>query len=94
MAITDSDIKDALDAYLQHYPDDAEQLSEPLRLLNQGRGFASRRSFPMHVTVGALLVRDADILPIEHLAYEITLQPGGHPDRKEALTFGAPAGPR
>ncbi|MBK3521171.1 MULTISPECIES: hypothetical protein [Streptomyces] len=32
----------------------------------------------MHVTVGALLVRDGtEILLIEHLAYGITLQPGG-----------------
>ncbi|MEU0715628.1 NUDIX domain-containing protein [Streptomyces lavendulocolor] len=79
MAITDSDISDALHVYLERYPDEAEQLSEPLRLLAQGRGFASRRSFPMHVTVGALLVRDdAEILLIDHLAYGITLQPGGH----------------
>ncbi|MEU6070580.1 NUDIX domain-containing protein [Streptomyces sp. NPDC047082] len=79
MAISDSDISGALEAYLERYPDEVEQLSEPLRLLEQGREFASRRSFPMHVTVGALLVRDdTEILLIEHLAYGITLQPGGH----------------
>ncbi|MGW2105103.1 NUDIX hydrolase [Streptomyces sp. NPDC001948] len=79
MAIADSDIADALGAYLERYPDEAEQLAEALRLLAQGRGFASRRSFPMHVTVGALLVRDGtEILLIDHLAYGITLQPGGH----------------
>src|SRR5207302_2595913 len=34
---------------------------------------------PMHVTVGALLVRnDSEILLVEHRAYGITLQPGGH----------------
>ncbi|MGW7304071.1 NUDIX hydrolase [Streptomyces sp. NPDC054835] len=79
MAITDSDIAGALASYLERYPDEVEQLSEPLRLLAQGRDFASRRSFPMHVTVGALLVRDdAEVLLIDHLAYGITLQPGGH----------------
>ncbi|MGC0314874.1 NUDIX hydrolase [Kitasatospora acidiphila] len=79
MAISDSAIASALAAYLERYPDEAEQLSEPVRLLGEGRDFASRRSFPMHVTVGALLVRDeAEILLIEHLAYGITLQPGGH----------------
>lgn len=79
MAISDSDISGVLAAYLESYPEEAEQLSEPLRLLAQGRDFASRRSFPMHVTVGALLVRDgSEILLIEHLAYAITLQPGGH----------------
>ncbi|GAA2509508.1 hypothetical protein GCM10010406_52450 [Streptomyces thermolineatus] len=79
MVIGDSDISGALAAYLERYPEEAEELSEPLRLLARGRDFASRRSFPMHVTVGALLVRDGtEILLIEHLAYGITLQPGGH----------------
>ncbi|GHE14827.1 NUDIX hydrolase [Streptomyces alanosinicus] len=79
MAISDSDISGVLGAYLERYPEEAEQLSEPLRLLTQGWDFATRRSFPIHVTVGALLVRDdTEILLIEHLAYGITLQPGGH----------------
>ncbi|TWF91135.1 NUDIX hydrolase [Kitasatospora viridis] len=79
MAISDSVIASVLATYLERYPNEAEQLSEPVRLLGEGRDFASRRSFPMHVTVGALLVRDnSEILLIEHLAYGITLQPGGH----------------
>jgi 8-oxo-dGTP pyrophosphatase MutT (NUDIX family) len=79
VTISDSDISGVLTAYLARYPEEAEQLSEPLRLLAEGRDFASRRSFPMHVTVGALLVREgSEILLIEHLAYGITLQPGGH----------------
>ncbi|MFE9426010.1 NUDIX hydrolase [Kitasatospora sp. NPDC006697] len=79
MSISDSAVAAALAAYLERYPDQADQLSEPLRLLAEGRDFASRRSFPMHVTVGALLVRDdAEVLLIEHLAYGIMLQPGGH----------------
>lgn len=32
----------------------------------------------MHVTVGALLVRGTEILLVEHRAYGIVLQPGGH----------------
>jgi hypothetical protein len=32
----------------------------------------------MHVTAGALLVRGAEILLVEHRAYGIVLQPGGH----------------
>lgn len=79
MAISDSDILGALFSYLERYPDEAAQLSEPMQLLRTGENFASRRTFPMHVTVGALLVRnDAEILLVEHLAYGITLQPGGH----------------
>ncbi|MFD7558850.1 NUDIX hydrolase [Streptomyces sp. NPDC059835] len=68
-----------LTAYLQRYPQEAGHLAEPLRILSEGQGFASRRTFPMHVTVGALLVRNgAEVLLIEHLAYGLTLQPGGH----------------
>ncbi|MEQ4608294.1 NUDIX domain-containing protein [Streptomyces bacillaris] len=92
MAITDTDISDALGAYLQHYPDEAEQLSEPLRLLGQGQGFASRFTFPLHVTVGALLVRrGAEILLVEHRAYGITLQPGGHVEPTDATLVEAAA---
>ncbi|WP_217370543.1 hypothetical protein [Nonomuraea antri] len=57
MAISDLDISRALSAHLDCYPDEAALLAEPVRLLSQGRDFASRRNFPMHVTVGALLVR-------------------------------------
>ncbi|MFE5910552.1 NUDIX domain-containing protein [Streptomyces wedmorensis] len=90
MAITDADISDALHAYLERYPDEAEQPAEPLRLLARGQGLASRRSFPTHVTVGALLVReDAEILLIEHLAYGITLQPGGHLEPTDATLVEA-----
>ena len=32
----------------------------------------------MHVTAGALLARDTEILLVEHRAYGIVLQPGGH----------------
>lgn len=79
MAITDADISQALAAYLERYPEETTALSEPLRTIAGGGGFASRRSFPMHVTVGALLVRGGrGILLIEHRAYGITLQPGGH----------------
>ncbi|WP_327258160.1 NUDIX hydrolase [Streptomyces sp. NBC_01244] len=79
MAITDSAIVGVLAAYLELHPDEAGQLAEPLRLLDEGHGFASRRTFPVHVTAGALLVRGgAEVLLIEHRAYGLTLQPGGH----------------
>ncbi|MGW2984138.1 hypothetical protein [Streptomyces goshikiensis] len=58
MAITDSDIAGVLAAYLERFPQDAGQLTESLRLLTEGQGLACRRTFPMHMTAGALLVRD------------------------------------
>lgn len=51
MAICDSDIASVLAAYLERYPDEAGPLSEPVRLLSQGENFASRWTFPMHVTI-------------------------------------------
>lgn len=79
MAISDAEISNVLAEYLERYPDEAPLLAEPVQRLRQGGDFASRRTFPMHVTVGALLVRDeAEILLIEHRAYGLMLQPGGH----------------
>lgn len=91
MAISDSDISSALSAYLKRYPDEAAQLSEPSELLRRGQDFASRRTFPMHVTVGALLVRhDAEVLLVRHKAYgEILLQPGGHCEQSDLTLIDA-----
>ena len=91
MTISDADISGALAAYLEQYQDEADGLSEPLRLLATGSNFASRRSFPMHVTVGALLVRaGTEILLIEHLAYGgLILQPGGHLESTDTTLIDA-----
>lgn len=90
MAVSDADISSAFSAYLERYPDEAEPLSEPMQLLRHGENIASRRTFPMHVTVGALLVRnDAEILLVEHRAYGITLQPGGHLEPTDTMLIDA-----
>ncbi|MEU6261752.1 NUDIX hydrolase [Saccharopolyspora shandongensis] len=90
MPISDSDISNTLADYLERYPEQAALLSEPMRLLSQGKDFASRRSFPMHATASALLVRDnAEILLVEHLDYGITLQPGGHLEPDDASLIDA-----
>jgi len=78
MAIGNRDISGALAGYLERYPEEAALLSEPVRMLSQGGDLASRRNFPVHVTTGALLVRSTEILLVEHRAYGIVLQPGGH----------------
>lgn len=90
MAISDSAISSALSAYLEHNPGEFGALSEPVELLAQGRGFASRRNFVMHVTVGALLVRGgAEVLLVDHLAYGIPLQPGGHLETTDSTLIDA-----
>ncbi len=90
VGISDADISRALSAYLECYPDEAASLSEPVRLLTEGAGFASRRNFAMHVTVGALLVRGgAEVLLVDHVAYGIPLQPGGHLEPNDSTLIGA-----
>ncbi|MER6511474.1 NUDIX domain-containing protein [Nonomuraea sp. NPDC001636] len=90
MAITDADIASAVRDHLSRFPDESALLSEPLRLLAEGRDFASRRNFPMHVTAGALLVRDgAEVLLVGHRAYGILLQPGGHLEPADASLIDA-----
>ncbi|MGH3167195.1 MAG: NUDIX domain-containing protein, partial [Trebonia sp.] len=89
MAISNRDILSALASYLELYPEEAALLSEPVRWLSQGGNFASRRSFPVHVTAGALLVRGTEILLVEHRAYRIFLQPGGHLEPSDITLAGA-----
>ncbi|TDP28615.1 NUDIX domain-containing protein [Nocardia ignorata] len=91
MAISDSDISDTLAAYLEDHPDEATLLSEPMRLLRGGHDFASRRTFPMHVTVGALLVRQhSEVLLVRHKAYGgMLLQPGGHLEENDVTLIDA-----
>jgi len=89
MAVSNQDISSALASYLEHYPEEATLLSEPVRLLSEEGDVASRRSFPMHVTAGALLVRDTEILLVEHRAYGIVLQPGGHLEPADGTLAGA-----
>jgi 8-oxo-dGTP pyrophosphatase MutT (NUDIX family) len=89
MPISNRDIRGALASYLERYPEEAALLSEPKRLLSQGGDFASRRTFPMHVTAGVLLVRGTEILLVEHRAYGIVLQPGGHLEPTDVTLAGA-----
>ncbi|WP_433513766.1 NUDIX hydrolase [Nonomuraea sp. CA-143628] len=91
MPINDADIGAALSTYLARYPEEAESLGEPLSMLANGDGFASRRTFPMHVTVGALLTRGggSEILLVDHRAYGLLLQPGGHLEPTDTTLIGA-----
>ncbi|MCC9310086.1 NUDIX domain-containing protein [Kitasatospora sp. RB6PN24] len=91
MAINESEIVDAFTAYLERYPEEAEQLAEPARLLAaKGLDYTCRTNYRMHVTAGALLVRNgAEILLVDHLAYKILLQPGGHVEAEDSTLVGA-----
>jgi 8-oxo-dGTP pyrophosphatase MutT (NUDIX family) len=89
MAISNRDILGALAGYLERYPAEAGLLSESTRLLSRAGNLASRRAFPMHATVGALLVRGTEVLIVEHRDYGILLQPGGHLEPADATLADA-----
>jgi 8-oxo-dGTP pyrophosphatase MutT (NUDIX family) len=89
MPISNRDISSELATYLERYPEEAALLPEPGRLVSQGGDFTSRRRFPMHVTAGALLVRGTEILLVQHRAYGIVLQPGGHLEPTDSTLAGA-----
>jgi 8-oxo-dGTP pyrophosphatase MutT (NUDIX family) len=90
VSIADSEIASAVAAYLDQYPDEKALLAEPLQRLTEGNNFASRRSFPMHVTVGVLLTRGGtEVLLVGHRAYGIMLQPGGHLEPTDTTLIGA-----
>lgn len=87
--ISSRDIVSALAAYLERHPEEAALLAEPSGLLARGGDFSSRRCFPMHVTVGALLTRGSAVLLVGHRGYGIHLQPGGHLEPADATLAGA-----
>jgi 8-oxo-dGTP pyrophosphatase MutT (NUDIX family) len=90
MSIADSEIARTLAGYLDRYPDEKALLAEPIQLLAQGQDFASRRTWPMHVTVGALVTRGGEeVLLVGHRAYGILLQPGGHLEPTDTTLIGA-----
>ncbi|MDQ1293239.1 MAG: hypothetical protein QG608_1120 [Actinomycetota bacterium] len=79
VSISDGAIARTLRAYLDRHPNEQGVLVQAVQLVAAEQGLASRRTFPLHVTAGALLLRGGtEILLIEHRAYGIWLQPGGH----------------
>ena len=89
MAIADAKIKEVVHGYLARHPEEAVLLAEALQQLHTGEEFASRHTLPMHVTVGALVLRGDEVLLVEHLAYGILLQPGGHLEPTDASLIDA-----
>jgi 8-oxo-dGTP pyrophosphatase MutT (NUDIX family) len=88
--IPSSEIARTLAGYLDRHPQERALLAEPRRLLSRGGDWTSRRRWPMHVTVGALLTRSSrEILLVGHRAYGIMLQPGGHLEATDTTLIGA-----
>lgn len=77
--ITNEDARAAVASHLARRPQDRLPLADALLILDTAADLTRRESLPTHVTVGALcLDNDGHVLVVEHLAYGIPLQPGGH----------------
>ncbi|WP_307950528.1 hypothetical protein [Streptomyces sp. CBG9] len=79
MPITAEHIRETLAAYTDAHPEEEVTLSVVLEQLYQGADLTSRKTSPVHVTAGAVLVDESgNVLFIRHNALRKYLTPGGH----------------
>ncbi|WP_030157479.1 NUDIX hydrolase, partial [Glycomyces sp. NRRL B-16210] len=77
MPITITHLRAQLDAYLEHWPGDAEDVA-PLLALDGPDGF-DRKTMSGHVTASAIVVNGSgEVLLIHHRTIGRWFQPGGH----------------
>ncbi|MEY6563914.1 NUDIX hydrolase [Streptomyces sp. PGLac3x] len=90
MSITPDHIRETLTAYTDAHPEEKGALSVVLERLDQGDDLTSRKTFPLHVTAGAVLVNEAgDVLFIRHNVLRKYLTPGGHLEPEDMNLMGA-----
>ncbi|MBC3988971.1 NUDIX domain-containing protein [Streptomyces sp. AC563] len=91
MPITAQHVRETLDAYLTHHPDEKDALSVVSEVLDEaGDSIASRKEYRGHVTAGAALLRpDGRVLTIEHRALRKWLLPGGHVEASDTTLLDA-----
>lgn len=88
--IAEHQVRTAIEEYLARNPQDRHALAAVTALLDQGADLTRRTSFPVHATVGALLLdTDGFVLTIVHKAYGLILQPGGHLEPDDDSLIGA-----
>ncbi|MGW6412998.1 NUDIX hydrolase [Streptomyces vinaceus] len=90
MAITGEHIRDTITTYLDAHPEDADQLTVVLDLLDAGADLTSRSEMRGHVTAGAVLAdQNGRVLHIHHNALNKWLLPGGHVEDTDVDLAGA-----
>ncbi|MCD0442589.1 NUDIX hydrolase [Glycomyces sp. A-F 0318] len=77
MPITIAHLRDQLHAYLDRWPESADEV-RPLLALDSEAGF-DRSTTPGHVTASAIVLDESGaVLLIHHRLYDRWFQPGGH----------------
>ncbi|MFF2850212.1 NUDIX hydrolase [Streptomyces sp. NPDC058001] len=90
MPITPQHIRETVTYYTDANPAENTALSVILKGLDQGDDLTSRKTFPLHVTAGAVLVNDhGDVLFIRHNTLGTYLTPGGHLEAQDVNLMGA-----
>ncbi|MFI1191045.1 NUDIX hydrolase [Streptomyces californicus] len=90
MPITTEHIRETLTEYTDAHPEEKSALSVVLERLDRGDDLSSRKTFPLHVTAGAVLVNEGgEVLFIRHNVLRKYLTPGGHLEPEDANLMGA-----
>ncbi|UED83276.1 NUDIX hydrolase [Streptomyces profundus] len=90
MAISSDHIRHTFAGYVDTCPDDKGALSPVLAALDARVDLSSRKTFPLHVTAGAVLVNDTgNVLLIHHNGTGRWLTPGGHLEPGDTHLMGA-----
>jgi 8-oxo-dGTP pyrophosphatase MutT (NUDIX family) len=90
MGISSDHIRATVTAYTNVHPEEKEVLAVVLEGLDSGADLSSRRTFPLHVTAGAVLVdHSGAVLLVRHNALGKYLTPGGHLEPEDTDLMGA-----
>lgn len=94
MTMMKINLKEILDRYLQHFPDEKKRLTDLAQLVNgcwdSAEKIFDRKNFRGHITAsGFVYCKKAEkLLLLEHKALKMFLQPGGHvePEDKDLVS--------
>ncbi|NEY35225.1 NUDIX domain-containing protein [Streptomyces sp. PRKS01-65] len=90
MPITSDHLRETVTEYIDAHPAEKAALSVVLERLDQGDDLTSRKTSPLHVTAGAVLVDESgDVLFVRHKALGKYLTPGGHLEAEDVNLLGA-----
>ncbi|MFC5799444.1 NUDIX hydrolase [Streptomyces formicae] len=90
MPIKAAHIRETFTEYAAAHPDEKAALSAVLEALDKEADLTSRKTEPVHVTAGAVLVNDnGKVLFIQHKALNKYLTPGGHLEPEDPNLLGA-----
>ncbi|WP_330240056.1 NUDIX hydrolase [Streptomyces sp. NBC_00525] len=88
--ITNDHIRGTFAEYAAAHPEEKDALSVVFERLDQDDDLSSRKTCPLHVTAGAVLVNESgNVLLIRHNVLGTYLTPGGHLEPEDESLIGA-----